>query len=191
MSNNKGKVKIDGHYMSAAKFADARAWNKGCSQYIKARREARKRSAQIRDMSGPASMEWVQSALFLYAVRKFKMHREMKRAIWAYTSALILKLETFVTNSEKIAEREGVADSFHWVALQLRAAVRQHMKLLELFKDEEQIEVPPVTDNGRKICGIVHKPKDSDSAEAMNYMLSGFRQKYPDTEPFMPKPDDS
>lgn len=185
---NKGKVYISGKFMSAKKFAEAHAFNQGCSKYIKARRVARERARQIREKNGPRSMEWVQSALFLYACKKHKLDKDMRRAIWAYTSALVVKLEEFVTNAEKVAERENIADSFHWVALQLRYAVRQHMKLLDMFKDEE-ISIPPVTHEGKCVCGITHSPTDKDSNGSMDYMLTTFRQKNPDAAHLAPKED--
>lgn len=174
--------------MSAKRHAELRDITRGSSKYIKARREATRRAKQIREMNGPNSMEWVQSALFLYACRKNKLDKDLKKAIWAYTSALIVKLEDFVTNAEKIAERQNIADSFHWVALQLRAAIRNHMKLLQMFKDEE-IEVPPVTNVGRDLRNTTHIPSDKDSREAMTYLLTTYRQKNPDAEPVMPQKD--
>lgn len=185
----KGQIVIHGKPMSAKKFADAFAFNKGCSQYIKARREARNRAKQIREMNGPASMEWVQSALFLYAAKKNGLEKDLRRAIWAYTSALVLKLEDLVTNTERIAEREGIADTFHWVALQLRAAVREHMKLLEMFKDSDPVEIPPPTTDGIDIKNVVHRPAPKDDYEAMTYLLGEFKQKNPGAEPYLPKKD--
>jgi len=181
-------VYVCGKRMSAKKYAEAREFNRGCSSYIKARREARERARQIREKNGPQSMEWVQSALFLYACKKHGLDKDLKRAIWAYTTALVVKLEDFVTNAEKIAEREGIADSFHWAALQLRYATRVHMKLLDMFKDEN-IEIPQVTKEGRCISGITHNPHDKDSFESMSYMLSEFRQKNPEAESVLPQKD--
>lgn len=175
--------------MSAKKFSEAFAFNRGCSQYIKARREARNRAKQIREMNGPASMEWVQSALFLYAAKKQGLDKDLRRAIWAYTSALVLKLEDLVTNTERIAEREGIADTFHWVALQLRAAVREHMKLLEMFNDSDPVDVPPPTPVGTAIKNVVHRPTPKDDYEAMSYMLTEFKQKNPGAESVLPKKD--
>lgn len=186
----KDYIYIHGKPMHSKKFAEAFAFNKGTSQYIKARREARERARQIREKNGPCSMEWVQSALFLYVCKQQGLDKDLKRAIWAYTSALIVKLEEFVTNAEKIAERENIADSFHWVALQLRSAIRNHTKLLDMFKDEE-ILVPPVTREGKVVCGKVHKPTDADSSESMTYMLRDFRQKNPDAEYLTPKKDEN
>lgn len=185
----KGQIYIGGVPMSAKKYAEARAFNIGASKYIKARRQARERARQIREKIGPQSMEWVQSALFLYACKKNRLEKDLRRAIWAYTSAMVTKLEDFVTNAEKVAQRENIADSFHWVALQLRSAVRTHMKLLDMFKDEE-IVIPPVTSAGRDIRNIVHRPNDRDSYESMSYMLTTFRQKNPEAESLVPKSDD-
>lgn len=185
----KGQIYIGGVPMSAKKYAEARAFNIGASRYIKARRQARERARQIREKIGPQSMEWVQSALFLYACKKNRLEKDLRRAIWAYTSAMVTKLEDFVTNAEKVVQRENIADSFHWVALQLRSAVRTHMKLLDMFKDEE-IVIPPVTNAGRDIRNIVHRPNDRDSYESMSYMLTTFRQKNPEAESLVPKPDD-
>jgi len=188
LPNRKGQVLVNGTWMSAKRHAELRDITRGSSKYIKARREVTRRAKQIREMNGPNSMEWVQSALFLYACRKNKLDKDLKKAIWAYTSALIVKLEDFVTNAEKIAERQNIADSFHWVALQLRAAIRNHMKLLQIFKDEE-IEVPPVTNVGRDLRNTTHIPSDKDSREAMTYLLTTYRQKNPDAEPVMPPKD--
>lgn len=185
----KGKIKIGGRYMSVKSYADACAFNRGCSNYIKARRDARNRARQIRAMNGPASMEWVQSALFMYAVKKHGLVKDLRRAIWAYTSALVLKLEDLVTNTERIAERDGIADTFHWMALQLRAAIREHMKLLDMLKDSEPVNVPEVTTEGRRIAGITHYPTDKDSYESMSYIISEYSRQNPDAEPFMPKKD--
>lgn len=176
--------------MSAKKYFEAYEFNKGVSKYIKARRTARERARQIREKCGPASMEWVQSALFLYACRKHGLSKDLKRAIWAYTSALVMKLEDFVTNAEKIARRENIADSFHWTALQLRAAMRAHMELLKMFKDVE-IKTPPVTQEGRRISGITHKPTDDDSEAAMTYMLTEYRQRNPDVGSLLPRKDNA
>ena len=184
----KDYIYIYGKPMHSKKFAEAYAFNKGASQYIKARRDARERTKQIKEKNGPASMEWVQSALFLYACKKHGLDKDLKRAIWAYTSAMVCKLEEFVTNAEKIAERENIADSFHWAALQLRATIRNHMKLLEMFKDEE-ISIPPMTQEGKVIRGMTHHPTQKDNYEAMNYVLGEFKQKNPDAESVLPKKD--
>ena len=116
------------------------------------------------------------------------LDKDLKRAIWAYTSAMVCKLEEFVTNAEKISERENIADSFHWAALQLRATIRNHMKLLEMFKDEE-ISIPPMTQEGKVIRGMTHHPTQKDNYEAMNYVLGEFKQKNPDAELVLPKKD--
>lgn len=176
--------------MHLKKFAEAHAFNQGASQYIKARRDARERTKQLREKNGPRSMEWVQSALFLYACKKHGLDKDLKKAIWAYTSAMVVKLEEFVTTAEKVAERENIADSFHWVALQLRAAIRNHMKLLNMYKDEE-VEIPPVTHEGKVISGMTHCPTQKDTYEAMSYLLTEFRQKNPDAVDVMPKKDEN
>ena len=184
----KNFVYINGKPMHLKKFAEAHAFNQGASQYIKARRDARERTKQIQEKNGPASMEWVQSALFLYACKKYGLDKDLKKAIWAYTSAMVVKLEEFVTNVEKIAERKNIADSFHWAALQLRATIRNHMKLLAMYKDEE-VELPPMTQEGKVIRGITHHPTQKDTYEAMSYLLTEFRQKNPDAESVLPKKD--
>ena len=146
----KGQIYIHGKPMSAKKFAEAHAFNQGVSRYIKARREAAKKARQIREKNGPLSMEWVQSALFLYAVKKNGLEKDLRKALWAYTSAMIIKLEEVVTSAERIASREGIADPFHWVALQLRAAIREHSKLLSMMSGDV-VEVPPVNSTGKDI----------------------------------------
>ena len=177
-----GKVIYDPAYAQAKR--DARK----ASQYMTARHEASRRSREIREKSGPASMEWMQSALFLYACKKHGLDRDVRKAIWAYTSALIVKLEDLVTSAEKLETAGKVEDSFHWVALQLRSAIRSHMKLLEMFKDEDVV-VPKVDEVGRDIRNVTHRPKDKDANEAMNYAIGEYRLKNPDADDVLPKKD--
>lgn len=174
--------------MSASKYAEAVTYNKQASKYIKSRREARKRAKQIHDMAGPASMEWVQSALFLYAVKANGLKFDLQKALWAYTSAMVVKLEEFVTNYEKIAEKNNIQDAYHWTALQLRACIRNHMKLLEMFKDET-IQLPKGTYKGWCIQRTTHKPIKGESDEAMNYILTDFKQNNPEASHLIPEPD--
>lgn len=185
----KGQIYIHGKPMSAKKFAEAHAFNQGVSRYIKARREAAKKARQIREKNGPLSMEWVQSALFLYAVKKNGLEKDLRKALWAYTSAMIIKLEEVVTSAERIASREGIADPFHWVALQLRAAIREHSKLLSMMAGDV-VEVPPVNSTGKDIRNVTHRPTPKDSYESMSYLLTGFRKRNPDAEPYLPQKDE-
>jgi hypothetical protein len=185
----KDYIYVHGKPIHAKKLKEACEFNKGCSQYITARKKARERSRQIREKNGPQSMEWVQSALFLYACKKYGLSKDLKRAIWAYTTAMVVKLEKFVADSEKIASREGIADTFHWVALQLRAAIRQHTKLLDMFKDED-VEIPPLSKEGSCISGITHHPTDKDTDEAVTYVLTDFKQQNPEAEHLLPKKDE-
>lgn len=177
-----GKVIYDPSYAQFKR--DARK----TSQYITARHEASRRSREIREKSGPASMEWMQSALFLYACKKHHLDNDVRKAIWAYTSALIVKLEDLMTSADKLVKAEKVDDAYHWVALQLRSAIRSHMKLLEMFKGED-IVVPQVTEEGRDIRNVTHRPKDKDANEAMNYAIGEFRMKNPNANPILPKKD--
>lgn len=175
--------------MTATAYAEAVKFNKGASRYIKSRREASRRAKQIREMNGPSSMEWVQSALFLYASKKYGLRDDLRKALWAYTSAMVVKLEEFVTNAEKIASRENIADSFHWTALQLRSAIRTHMKLLDMFKGEV-VEIPEATSEGKSIHKIVHRPSDADSFESISNLLTDFSHNNPEASHLMPKPDE-
>lgn len=188
MARRDSKISVNGRIISASKYAEAVAFNRGVARYIKSRREAQRRAKQINDMSGPSSMEWVQSALFMYAVKKNGLKKDLRKALWAYTSAMIVKLEEFVTNYEKMAQRKNVADAYHWTALQLRFAIRNHMKLLDMFKDEV-IQVPEPTIEGNRIRGVTHTPRKDDAQEAMNYILTDFRINNPDTADIVPKPD--
>lgn len=187
--NKKGKVLVNGRVIPLARYEEMLEFNKGMSKYLSDRREASKRVKQIRDKSGPRSMEWVQSALFLYACKKNGLDKDLKRAIWSYTSALIVKLEEYVTAAEKIASRDNIEDSFHFVALQLRASIRNHMKLLEMFKDDT-ITVPLNIKEGRQLCAVTHKPSNRDDYEAMSYMIGEFRQKNPGIDDILPQKDD-
>lgn len=190
MARKNPKIIVNGRLMSASKYAEAVTYNRSAAKYIKARRDARSRAKQINEMSGPASMEWVQSALFMYAAKKCGFRSDLKKALWAYTSAMVVKLEDFVTNYEKIAERNNIKDAYHWTALQLRAAIRNHMKLLEMFKDEV-VQLPEVTSEGRRICGITHHPHTTDSIESMNYIITDFKSNNPEAADICPKPDDA
>lgn len=189
MTRPAGRVYYNGKIRNVKAYADAVAANRGASKYIKARRAASKRAKQIREKSGPNSMEWVQSALFLYAVKKHGLHKDVRKAIWAYTSAMIVKLEEWVSNADKIAQRENIQDSFHWVALQLRSAVRNHMKLIDMFKDEV-IVAPEVTPEGRRICGITHNPSRNDDYAAMTYIVDDFKRDNPDAIDILPEKDE-
>lgn len=189
MARKESKVVVGGRTISASKYADAVAFNRGAAKYIKARREARKRARQIKERSGPASMEWVQSALFMYAAKKNGFKRDLRKALWAYTSAMVIKLEDFITNYEYIASKHNVDDAYHWTALQLRAAIRNHMKLLDMFKDEV-IELPEITTEGCKVRSITHYPKDREVKEAMDFMITDYRMNNPDAADIMPKPDE-
>lgn len=190
MTRKTPRVYIDGRLMDARRYAEAREFNKQASKYIHDRREASRRAKQIREKSGPASMEWVQSALFLYAAKKHGLAKDLRKALWAYTSAMILRLEDYITNTEKIAKQENAMDSFHFIALQLRAAIRNHMKLLQSMKDEV-VEVPEVTTEGRRIRGMVHYPNSRDDYESMSYMIGEFREKNPEANDLLPRKDDN
>lgn len=93
-----------------------------------------------------------------------------------------------MTSADKLVKAEKVDDAYHWVALQLRSAIRSHIKLLEMFKGED-IVVPQVTEEGRDIRNVTHRPKDKDANEAMNYAIGEFRMKNPDANPILPKKD--
>lgn len=189
MAKKDTKIRVNGRLMYASKYVEAVTYNRQASKYINARRDARKRSKQIHDMSGPASMEWVQSALFLYAARANGLKFDLQKALWAYTSAMVVKLEEFVTNYEKIAQKNNVEDAYHWTALQLRACIRNHMKLLEMFKDEV-IQLPDVSEAGWNIQRITHRPRKGEADDAMSYMLTDFKKNNPDAKDIVPKKDD-
>lgn len=163
--------------------------HRGTSKYMRDRREASKRVKQIREKSGPRSMEWVQSALFLYAAKKYGLARDLRRALWAYTSAMVVKLEEFVSNSDKFAPGDTLDDKYHWTALQLRSAIRTHMKLLDMFKDEV-IQLPDMDDVGKGISRITHRPSYADDYEAMTYMISDYGRYNPEVVDLLPKKDD-
>lgn len=179
------KIWVAGHKVSARNYANAKAMFASTAKYIKSRREASRRSREIREMVGPHSMEWVQSALFLYACKKHKL--DVRDALMAYTSALILKLESVLTDADRIAKRLDQPDSFRWVANQLRWAINKHTKLIDTMNAD--ILVPPISETGTDIKNIVHRPTDKDANEMMNYMVGEFKQKNPEAHSVLPRMD--
>lgn len=179
------KIWVAGHKVSARNYANAKAMFASTAKYIKSRREASRRSREIREMVGPHSMEWVQSALFLYACKKYKL--DVRQALMAYTSALILKLENVLTDADRVAKRLDQPDSFKWVASQLRWAINKHTKLIDAMGTD--ILVPPISDTGTAIKNLVHRPSDKDTNEMMNYMVGEFKQKNPDAVSVLPRKD--
>ena len=171
--------------VSARNYANAKAMYASTSKYIKARREASRRSREIREMSGPHSMEWVQSGLFLYVCKKNNL--DVKDALMAYTSSLIIKLEKILTDAEAVAKRLNEPDSFKWVTRQLRWAINKHMKLVE--KIDSEIIIPQRSKDGLVLKNTVHQPTDKQTYEMMNYMVGEFKMKNPDAAGVLPKKD--
>ena len=99
------------HHKSHRWF-DKSATLRKAAKYIHERKIAAVKAEQIRERSGPASMEWMQSALFLYAARKEGMQDDLKKALWAYTSAMIHKLELILTDAEHIAKSKDIEDTY-------------------------------------------------------------------------------
>ena len=162
----------------------------GTSRYIKSRREALRRSKQIKEKNGPASMEWVQSALFLYACKKYGLRNDLRRALLAYTSSMIVKLEEVLTQADRIASRDNTVDSYLWAAKQLRWAINKHLTILETMQKEKDIVIPKPTKQGAGIQRIVSRPSKRDSFDSMTYIVGEFKDKNPDAVDVIPKRDE-
>lgn len=138
-------------------------------------RVAAERAKRIRERSGPDSLEWIQSSLFLYAAYQEGLKKDLHQAVWAYTAAMIDKLEYILTDAKMILGAEDIVKEYEWVAKQLRVAIARHMKLLKMFEGEEDVKVPEVTEAGKHIVEKVHNPSDEDATESIKYIQQKFK----------------
>lgn len=174
------------HHKSHRWF-DKSATLRKAAKYIHERKIAAVKAEQVRERSGPASMEWMQSALFLYAARKEGMQDDLKKALWAYTSAMIHKLELILTDAEHLAKSKDIEDTYRWCATQLRVAITRHLKLLEWA--EGDILVPRADNISHHIQGTVHKPTATQANDAITYMVGEYKMANPDAAGILPKKD--
>ena len=142
-------------------------------------RLAAERAKRIRERSGPDSLEWIQSALFLYAAFQEGLQNDLHRAIWAYTAAMIDKLENILTDAKLILGSGDMVKEYEWAAKQLRVAIARHLKLLKMFEGEEDVKVPAADDAGKRIVQKVHDPSGKDAAKAIRYIQGDFKPKHP------------
>ena len=138
----------------------------------------KERTKRIRERSGPDSLEWVQSALFLYAAHQEGLGDDLHKAIWAYTAAMIERLEHILTEAEYITGAQDIAEEYRWAAKQLRVAITRHLQLIKMFEREGDVTVPAPTPAGEHIEEMVHRPQDTDTAQALKYIATDFKQKH-------------
>lgn len=148
-------------------------------QQTRQQRAAVERAKHIRERSGPDSLEWIQSALFLYAAHQEGLGSDLHRAIWAYTAAMIDKLERILTDSKHVLGAENIAEEYQWAAKQLRVAIGRHLELLKMFAGQADVEVPEVTDEGRHMVDKVHQPSPEDAVAALRYVQGDYKIKHP------------
>ena len=141
-------------------------------------REAAERAKRIRERSGPESMEWIQSALFLYVARKEHLEKALHEAVWAYTAAMIDKLEHILTEAEYITGAKDIAEEYRWAAKQLRVAIARHLKLLQAFEGKEDVTVPEASDAGKHFVEKVHHPEDEDVFAAIRYIWTEYKSSH-------------
>lgn len=139
---------------------------------------ARERAKRIRERSGPDSMEWIQSALFLYVAHENGLGKDLQRAVWAYTAAMIDKLEELLTEASHIVGAEDIAETYRWTAMQLRVAIGRHLQLLKMFEGEKDVAVPPVDKAGKAIVRAVHEPTPKDTEDAARYLQKDFKSRH-------------
>ena len=161
----------------------------GYKQVTSRERRAADRARHIRERSGPDSWEWVQSALFLYAAHQEGLGGDLRRAIWAYTAAMVDKLERILTESGHIVGAQDLAEEYRWTARQLRVAITKHLGLLKMFEGEPDVTLPPVTGEGKEAERLVHSPTGEDAAAALHYVKGEFKQKHPGYDAVIPKAD--
>lgn len=141
-------------------------------------REAAERAKRIRERSGPESMEWIQSALFLYVAHKEHLGKALCEAVWAYTAAMIDKLERILTEAEYITGAKDIAEEYRWAAKQLRVAIARHLKLLQMLEGRKDIMAPEVSGAGKHIAEKVHHPEDEDVFAAIRYIWTEFKSSH-------------
>lgn len=142
-------------------------------------RVAAERAKRIRERSGPDSLEWIQSSLFLYAAFQEGLKKDLHRAVWAYTAAMIDKLENILTDAKLILGSDDFVKEYEWAAKQLRVAIARHLKLLKMFEGEEDVHVPEASDEGRRIVEKVHAPSDEDVGDSIKYIQQKFKPEHP------------
>lgn len=135
-------------------------------------------------------MEWVQSALFLYAAHQEGLGDDLHQAIWAYTAAMVDKLERILTDAQHILGAEDIADEYRWAAKQLRVAIARHLGLLKMFEGQPDVILPAATDQGKRIVAKVHQPSMEDSQAAVDYMHRDFKRQHPGYDAVIPADPD-
>jgi len=142
-------------------------------------RVAAERAKRIRERSGPDSLEWIQSSLFLYAAYQEGLKKDLHQAVWAYTAAMIDKLEHILTDAKLILGSNDIVKEYEWAAKQLRVAIARHLRLLKMFEGEEDVKVPAMTEAGQRIVQKVHDPSNKDARDAIRYIGREFKQEHP------------
>lgn len=154
-------------------------------QNTRQQRIAKERAKRIRERSGPDSLEWIQSALFIYAAVQEGLGDDLHKAIWAYTAAMIGRLEDILTEAKYITRAEDIAEEYRWAAKQLRVAIARHLKLMKMFEGQDA-RVPKVDEAGKHIADMVHSPTDEDIGDALQYMSREFKPKHPEYKAVLP-----
>lgn len=147
--------------------------------HTRQQRISRERTKRIRERSGPDSLEWVQSALFLYTAHQYGLGDDLHQAILAYTAALIDKLENLLTDADHLQRAPDIGEEYRWMAKQLRVAIARHLKLVSMFEKRPDVKLPPVTDAGRALVQKVHNPTRKDASDAYKYLHRDFKSKHP------------
>lgn len=142
-------------------------------------RVAAERAKRIRERSGPDSLEWIQSSLFLYAAFQEGLGKDLHQAVWAYTVAMIDKLEHILTDAKLILGSDDIVKEYEWAAKQLRVAIARHLKLLKMFEGDEDIRVPAPSEAGEHIVQKVHNPSNGDARDALKYIKREFKKDHP------------
>lgn len=109
------------------------------------------------------SMEWVQCEKFLATVEKFDMKDDLRRAVWAYTAALIERLEDLLLDPVAIKASGNPLDAYKYACSRLTVAVEHHMNLLSMLGGGT-VDVPMPTDAGRELVSATEdmKPEEID-----------------------------
>lgn len=110
----------------------------------------------------PDSMEWVQSALFLRTVKKLKLHKDIRRAIYAYTSAMVESLENILTRTDVMAREQDTYEAYKWAAEKLRIAINKHLRLMSKLEEMEGLMLPPADEAGKKLAQATNRPDKED-----------------------------
>lgn len=132
-------------------------------------------------------MEWIQSALFLYAAHQEHLGEDLHQAIWAYTAAMIDKLEEILTEAKYIVNSGDIVEEYRWAAKQLRVAIARHLNLIKMFEHKDDVTVPPVSEAGKRIAQKVHGPKPNETQAAVEYLQGEFRKGHPGYDAVLPK----